>query len=223
MKILLFGATGMVGQGVLQECLRAGDVREVLAVVRKPAGVQHPKLRELVHADMLDIEAIAPQLAGFDACLFCIGLTTTRISEAGYTKVTHDITLAVASTLARLNPHSTFVYLSGARTDSSESSPMMQARVRGRAENALRKLPFDRVLILRPEMIVPVQGDKPRTPPLRLFYGMMKPLLLLLRLIAPRHITTTREIGRAMLALVRGGRASAILDGAEIGALARQA
>lgn len=221
MKVLLFGATGMTGQGVLQVCLQAADVSDVLAVVRAPTGIKHAKLRELVHADMLDLSAIEEQLRGFDACLFCIGLTTTRVSEAGYTRVTHDITLACASTLARVDPDAVFVYLSGARTDSTENSRMFQERVRGRAENALLKLPFRRIVILRPEMIVPVRGDRPKTPPLRLFYGMMKPLLLALRLIAPHHILTTRDIGMAMLEAARHGGTHRIMKGTEILALAR--
>jgi uncharacterized protein YbjT (DUF2867 family) len=221
MKVLLFGATGMTGQGVLQACLQADDVSEVLAVVRRASGRKHPKLRELIHADMGQLAPIEDQLQGFDACFFCIGITSTRVGEAAYTRVTHDITLAVASTLARVNPASLFVYLSGARTDSSEQSRMMQERVRGRAENALRKLPFRRIVILRPEMIVPVAGDRPSTPALRLFYAMMKPLLLGLRVIAPHHIATTRQIGAAMLQVARAAHPKQILGGADLHALTR--
>lgn len=211
----------MAGQGVLHACLQAADVTDVLAVVRKPTGIKHAKLREVVHAEMLNLAAIEDQLAGFDACFFCIGLTTTRVAEAAYTRVTYDITVAVAETLARINPESLFVYLSGSRTDTTEQSRMMQERVRGRTENALAKVGLRRLVILRPEMIVPVEGDRPKTPALRLFYGMMKPLLMALRMIAPHHIATTRQIGQAMLAVARKPPARPALDGAAIRALTR--
>lgn len=220
MKVLIFGATGMVGQGVLRACLEAPDVEQVLVVGRKATGQQHPKLRELVQAELLAVAAIGAQLAGFDACFFCVGLTTTRVGEREYTRVTHDITLAVASVLAEVSPDMSFVYLSGPQA--REGSTMMQPRVRARTEEGLRCLPFHRpVVIMRPEMIVPVNGDRPRTPALRLFYALMKPVLSGLRLIAPHHILTTRQIGRAMLAVARKAPASAVLGGAAILALAR--
>lgn len=221
MKVLIFGATGMVGQGVLRACLDAADVEQVVTVGRRATGRQHPKLREVVQAELLGIAAIGAQLAGFDACLFCLGLTTTRASEREYTRVTHDITLACATLLAETSPDLTLVYLSGARTEAA--SKAMQPRVRALTEAALRRLPFRRpVIILRPEMIVPVDGARPRTPALRLFYAMMKPVLSALALIAPHHFLTTRQIGQAMLALVREPPAKPVLDGAAILAVARE-
>src|ERR1700709_793018 len=142
MKVILFGATGMVGQGVLRECLLDADVESVLAVGRSATGQTNPKLREIVHADFLDYSAIESQLAGFDACFFCLGVTSSGKTEADYAHLPYDITLTAAVTLGRLNPSMTFVYVSGAGTDCTEKGGSMWARVKGRTENALLKLPF---------------------------------------------------------------------------------
>ena len=138
MKILIFGATGMVGQGVLRECLLAPDVESVVAVGRNATGQQHPKLRDLVHKDMYDYGAIEPQLQGFDACFFCLGVSSVGMKEPEYKRITYDLTLAAATVLARLNPGMTFTYVTGAGTDSSERGSSMWARVKGATENAVR-------------------------------------------------------------------------------------
>ena len=142
MNVLLFGATGMVGQGVLQECLQAPDVERILTVGRTPTGIANPKLQELVHRDMSSYADLESELTGFDACFFCLGVSSTGMNEADYQSVTYNFTLAAATTLGRLNPDMSFIYVSGAGTDSSEMGRVMWARIKGKTENALLRLPF---------------------------------------------------------------------------------
>ena len=153
MRVLLFGATGMVGQGVLRECLLAADVQEVVAVGRTPLTQEHGKLHQVLHSDMLDFQPLENLLQGFDACFFCLGVSSAGMAEARYTHLTYDLTLVAASTLARLNPQMTFIYVSGAGTDSSEAGKLMWARVKGKTENALLRLPFKAVYLFRPGVI----------------------------------------------------------------------
>lgn len=221
MKVLIFGATGMVGQGVLRECLQASDVELVQTIGRTPTGQQHPKLRELVHADMWRYEAIEAQLADFDACFFCIGVTSSGVSEKAYLHLTYDMTLAAAGALARANPRMVFVYVSAAGADSSEKSRIMWERVRGKTENALLKLPFRGVYMLRPGMIEPLDGIKSKTAAYRIFYSLTKPLLPLLRAMMPRQVVSTRQMGQTMLALVRHGAQKRVLERSDIGALGK--
>lgn len=223
MKVLLFGATGMVGQGVLRECLQAADVAQVVAIGRTPTGQRHPRLRELVHADLFNYAALGPELEDVDACFFCVGVTSSRMSEAGYTRVTCDLTLAAARALLAANPRMVFVYVSGAGADSSETSATMWERVRGKTENALLALPFRGVYIFRPGMIEPLDGIKSKTAAYRIFYSLMKPVLPLLRAAMPRHVLTTRQMGQAMLAVVRSGARKRVLESADIGPLGRNA
>ncbi len=221
MKILIFGATGMVGQGVLRECLKAADVELVRTVGRAPTGQQHAKLRELVHAEMWHYEGVEAELSGFDACFFCIGVTSSGMGEKAYTHLTYDLTLAVAETLSRLNPGMAFVYVSGAGADSKETSRITWERVRGKTENALLKLPFRSVAVFRPGMIQPLDGIKSKTAAYRIFYALAKPLLPLLRAALPAHILTTRQVGQAMLAVARGSARRGVLESADIGALGK--
>ena len=223
MNVLIFGATGMVGQGVLRECLSAPDVRLVQTIGRTPTGQQHPKLRELVHADMWRYEGIDADLSDFDACFFSIGVASAGMQEAAYSHFTYDMTLAAATTLVRLNPRMVFVYVSGVGADSSETSRTMWERVRGRTENALLKLPFRAVYILRPGLIQPLDGIRSKTATYRLFYSMVKPLLPLLRAALPKLVLSTRQVGQAMLALVRNGSSKRVLESADIAALGRNA
>ncbi len=216
MKVLLFGATGMVGQGALRACLAAADVELVQTIGRAPTGQQHPKLRERVHADMWQYHAIAAELAEFDACYFCIGVSSSGMSHDKYTHLTYDMTLAAAEALARVNPQMVFVYVSAAGADSKEQSRIMWERVRGRTENALFKLPFRAVYVLRPGMIEPQDGIKSRTAAYRLFYSLTKPLLPLLRAALPNHVLSTRQMGQAMLAMTRSGSRSRVLEMADI-------
>ena len=219
MKVLLFGATGMLGQGVLIECLQAADVSLVQSVGRTALDRQHPKLRDLVHTDLLDYSAIESELIGFDACFFCLGVTSAGKTEADYSKLTYDITLAVATTLARFNPQMTFVYVSGAGTDSSEKGRSMWALVKGRTENALLRLPFKAAYMFRPGIIQPMRGVRSKTSTYQIFYSLTRPLLPLLRTMMPSTILTTEVVGQAMLAVARRGASKPVLETADINAL----
>jgi uncharacterized protein YbjT (DUF2867 family) len=219
MKVLIYGATGMVGQGVLRECLLAPDVTLVQTVGRTPTGQQHPKLREVVQRDLFDSLPVAAELSGFDACFFCLGVSSAGMTEADYAHLTYDLTLAVAQTLAGLNPGMTFVYVSGAGTDSSEQKGSMWARVKGRTENALQRLPFKGVYLFRPGVIQPLHGIRSKTGSYQLFYSLSKPLLSPLRALFPNTILSTEIMGQAMLAVARRGAAKAVLEAPDIRAL----
>jgi len=216
MNVLLFGATGMVGQGVLRECLLDPDVRLVETVGRSATGAQHPKLREIVHQDMWHYEAIEANLSGFDACFFCLGVSSAGMTEEDYERVTYGITMAAAETLCRLNPRMTFIYVSGAGTDSSERGRIMWARIKGRTENALLRLPFAAAYMFRPGIIQPLHGVRSKTTVYRVFYTLTKPLLPLLRLAFPNHVLTTQQIGRAMLTVARRGCPKRVLESKDI-------
>jgi uncharacterized protein YbjT (DUF2867 family) len=219
MNVLLFGATGMVGQGVLRECLRDADVRRVLAVGRRPTGQVHEKLRDLVVADPADLRAVEAQLAGFDVCFFCLGVTSAGLSEERYTGLTFDLTLAVARTLVRLDPGMTFVYVSGSGTDSSERGRVMWARVKGRTENALLALPFKAAYMFRPAYIQPLDGIQSRTRWYRVGYAAMAPFYPLLKRLFPGAVTTTAQLGRAMLAVAHHGFGRPVLETRDINGL----
>ena len=223
MKVLIFGATGMVGGAALRECLQAADVELVQTVGRTPTGQKHAKLQEVVHAEMWNYQGMEEQLAGFDACFFCVGVTSSGVSEKNYTHLTYDMTVAVANALAPLNPTMVFVYVSAAGADSGATSRIMWERVRGNTENAVLKLPFRGVYIFRPGMIQPLDGIKSKTAAYRLFYSLTKPLLPLLRSALPNHVLTTRQMGQAMLKVVRSGAGKRVLESADINALVRQA
>jgi uncharacterized protein YbjT (DUF2867 family) len=221
MNVILFGATGMVGQGVLRECLLDPGVERVLAVGRTATGQQHPKLRELVLADLFDSSKVEPELSNYDACFFTLGVSAAGMKEAAYARVTHDLTLAAATTLARLNPDMTFVYVSGAGTDSSERGRIMWARVKGRTENDLQKLSFRAVHLFRLGFIQPLHGIRSKTRAYQLFYTILAPLMPLLRRLFPRQITTTEEVGRAMLHIARNGWPTPVLSMRDITAAGR--
>jgi uncharacterized protein YbjT (DUF2867 family) len=220
MNVVLFGATGMVGQGVLRECLLDPDVHRVLAVGRTATGVHDPKLREIIHRDLWEYASIEAELTGFDACFFCLGVSVAGMTEEAYTRVTYGITLAAAETLARCNPNMTFIYVSGASTDSSEHGRVMWARVKGRTENALLRLPFKAAYMFRPGAIQPVHGERSKTPAYRLAYAVSAPLWPVLRWAFPAAVVTTEQIGRAMLAIARHGAPQRVLGPADINAIA---
>jgi uncharacterized protein YbjT (DUF2867 family) len=220
MNVLLFGATGMVGQGVLRECLAAPDVALVQTVGRLATGQLHPKLTEVVREDLFDCNALAGELDGFDACFFCLGVSSAGMSEASYTRLTCDLTLAIAQILAPLNPGMTFIYVSGAGTDSTEQGRSMWARVKGRTENALLRLPFKAVYLFRPGVIQPLHGIRSKTLAYQRFYSIAAPLLAPLRRVLPNTILTTQIMGDAMLNAVRHGASKAVLAPADIRALA---
>jgi uncharacterized protein YbjT (DUF2867 family) len=203
-RILLFGATGMIGQGVLKECLTDPRVNAVLSIGRNPLGETHPKLKEIVHGDLTNYAAIEEQLRGADACFFCLGTTSAGKSEAEYTKITYDVTVAIATTLAKLNPTSTFIYVSAEGADSSETSKIMWARVRGRTENAVLKLPF-KGYVFRPGFVQPLDGIQSRTTAYRLFYKALWPLLPAMRALLPGSVSTTKIIGLAMIGVAHKG------------------
>jgi uncharacterized protein YbjT (DUF2867 family) len=219
MNVILFGATGMVGQGVLRECLLDPEVQHVLSIVRTPSGQQHPKLRELVHTNFFDYSDIESELKGYDACFFTLGVSSAGMDEARYRHLTYDLTLAAATTLARLNPQMTFIYVSGAGTDSSERGRTMWARVKGKTENDLLKLPFRAAYMFRPGFIQPLHGVRSKTRLYQAIYTALGPLLPLIKSAFPKSITTTEQIGRAMLQVAKHGYPKPILEAKDIIAL----
>jgi uncharacterized protein YbjT (DUF2867 family) len=216
MKVLLFGATGMVGQGVLRECLRDPDVEEVVTIGRSATGIEQAKLREIVHRDLFNYASIERELAGFDACFFCLGVSSFRMSEADYTRLTYDLTMAAARTLARLDPRMTFVYVTGAGTDSTGQGRSMWARVKGRTENDLLRLPFKAAYLFRPGAIMPMHGVRSKTALYQSIYSATRPVLPLLQRLFPNSIVTTEQVGRAMLAVAKRGAPSPILESRDI-------
>jgi len=222
MKVLLFGATGMVGQGVLRECLLDPGVSSVVAVGRAPTGQRNEKLREIVRADLADLSPVEAELTGFDACFFCLGVSAAGMKEEAYRRVTFDLTLAVARILARRNPGMTFVYVSGMGTDSSERGRVMWARVKGATENALLALPFRAAYMFRPAIIRPLHGVRSKTKLYDVFYTALGPALSLVAPLLPKHVTTTERVGRAMLAVARNGASKRILETEDINELGRE-
>jgi uncharacterized protein YbjT (DUF2867 family) len=216
MKVILFGATGMVGQGCLRECLIDPEVETVLAVGRSPTGVQHAKLREILHDNFLDFSAIESQLAGYDACFFCLGVSSVGMSEERYRHLTYDLTLAAATPLAKLNPGMVFVYVTGQGTDSTEQGRLMWARIKGKTENDLLKLPFKAAYMFRPAGIQPLHGVKSRTAWVQAIYVVASPLLTWLNRAAPRYMTTTEQVGRAMIKVARDGYPKPVLESEDI-------
>jgi uncharacterized protein YbjT (DUF2867 family) len=219
MKVILFGATGMVGQGVLRECLLDSDVQQILSIVRTSSGQHHAKLRELIHTNFFDYSTIEPELTGFDACLFSLGVSSAGMDEARYTHLTHDLTLAAATTLAKLNPQMTFLYVSGASTDSTEHGRTMWARVKGKTENDLLKLPFHAAYMFRPGAIQPLHGIRSKTKLYQTLYTVLKPVMPLLKSAFPKYITTTEQLGRAMLKVAKNGYPAPILETRDIDSL----
>jgi uncharacterized protein YbjT (DUF2867 family) len=214
MKVILFGATGMVGQGVLRECLRDDGIDGVLAVGRSATGRTHPKLRELVRKDLFDFGTAGADLQGYDACFFCLGVSSTGMSEAEYTRMTFDLTLGWANALARINPAMTFIYVSGAGT----GGKAMWARVKGRTENALLAL-FPSAYMVRLGALRSMHGESPKTRWMQIAYAVIRPLLPLVRAIAPEAVITTEELGRAMIRAARQGVPGRVLKMRELRAL----
>jgi len=220
-NVILFGASGMVGHGVLLECLEDPEVRRVVIVVRRPIGIAHPKLTEVVHGDFLDYTAIEPALRDADACFFCLGVSSVGMKEADYRHVTYDFTMAAAQTLHRLNPRLVFIYVSGAGTDSSEQGRSMWARVKGKTENDLTKL-FATAYMFRPGYIHPEKGVRSRTGWVSAFLAVLRPLGFVLKQF-PGVATSSDVLGRAMLAAVRSGSPSHAVESREINQLGRGA
>ncbi|MFJ8941389.1 epimerase [Streptomyces sp. NPDC102365] len=222
-KVILFGATGMVGRGVLRECLRDAAVESVLVIGRTTVGVTHPKLREIVRVDLTDLSGLdgpEGELAGHDACFFCLGVSSAGMKEAAYREVTYDLTLSVARTLAASSPGLTFCYVSGQGTDSSARGRLMWARVKGETENALLALDGVDAYMFRPGLIQPLHGITSKTRVYRAVYAATGRLLPLLRKLAPRWVTTTEQVGLAMVAVARGESGVRVLETEEINRLA---
>jgi uncharacterized protein YbjT (DUF2867 family) len=220
MKVILFGASGMVGQGVLRECLRAHDVTAVLTIGRSELPIRHPKLRQLVRQDMFAYSDIADQLVGYDACLFCLGVSASDVDEASFVRINHDLPVAVAETLVNVNPAMTYIYVSGAGTDTTEQGSTMWARVKGKTENTLLKLGFKAVYLFRPGLIIPMNGAVSKTKAYRLFYRCFGWGLRAVRRFFPSRIIDTEQVGQAMLQLIRYDDASPYIDNAAIHRLA---
>jgi len=212
MKVILFGATGMVGQGVLRECLLSNEVEEILTIGRTITGQINPKLQEIALKDLTNLATIETQLTNFDACFFCLGVSSAGLSEQDYTRITYDLTLAAARTLVKLNPNMTFIYVSGAGTDSTERGRSMGARVKGKTENELLRLGFRGAYMFRPGLIVPLHGIQSKTTVYRVFYTLLSPLLPFLYRNFPKYVTTTEQIGRAMIGVAQYGWPKQVLE-----------
>ncbi|HEY5029682.1 MAG TPA: epimerase [Candidatus Angelobacter sp.] len=219
MKVILFGATGMVGQGVLRECRLDRDVETVLTVGRSSTGQQHTKLQEIISPDLFDLSPIESRLAGYDACFFCLGVSAAGMKEDDYRRLTYDLTMSVARTLVRLNPGMTFIYVSGAGTDSSERGRMMWARVKGKTENDLLKMPFRAAYMFRPGYIQPLHGIRTKTKWYGALYAVMGPLYPLWKRLLPNYVTTTECVGRAMIRVARQGAPKRFLENRDINSL----
>ncbi|UCH66397.1 MAG: NAD-dependent epimerase/dehydratase family protein [Ignavibacterium sp.] len=207
-KAIITGATGMVGEGVLHECLLYPTVESVLVINRKPCGVKHEKLKEILHKDFLDISAIENELSGYNACYFCMGISSVGKKEDEYKRITYDLTMNFANTLVKLNPGMTFCYVSGVGTDSTEKGRSMWARVKGKTENDLMKLRFKAAYMFRPGYIQPSKG-------LRNTYKMYKvlaPIYPLIKLLFSKYVTTLREIGLAMINVTLYGSDKKVLE-----------
>ncbi len=219
MRVILFGATGMVGQGVLRECLLDPGVERVLAVGRTATPQREEKLHDLVVANFLDFSAVERELSGYDACFYCLGITSAGMTEADYRRVTYDFALAAAQTLVRINPQMTFVFVSGAGADSTGRGRVMWARVKGQTEHALLALPFKGVYVFRPAAIQPLHGIRSKTSWINAAYAVLGPLYPVFKRLVPDYVTTTEQVGRAMLVVARRGAPKRVLENADINQL----
>ncbi len=220
MRVIIFGASGMVGRGVLLECLDEARVTAVTAVGRSTCGDSHPKLTELLHRDFFDYSAVEASLAGCDACFFCLGVSSVGMGEAAYSRLTLDLTLAAAEAVLRASPEAVFCYVSGAGTDSTERGRSMWARVKGRTENRLLAMPFKAAFMFRPGYIQPRKGIRSKTALYRAAYTALGPFFPIWQALAPAAVTTTDKVGRAMIRVARDGYPTRVLETRDINALA---
>jgi hypothetical protein len=216
-RAIITGVTGMVGEGVMHECLLSDDVESVLVIVRKPSGFTHPKLSEIVHKDFQNIAPIENRLKNHNACFFCLGVSSVGMKEPEYVRLTYDLTVHFAETVSRLNPEMTFCYVSGAGTDSTEKGRSMWARVKGKTENKLIRLPFKKAYMFRPGYIHPTKGLKNTLKPYR-YISWMYPIL---KTFFPNSASTLREIGQAMINVTTKGFNKQILEVKDIIAAAK--
>lgn len=217
-RAIVTGATGMVGEGVLHECLRHDQVEEVLVIGRRSCGITHSKLKEIIHSDFCNLSAIRHQLAGFNACFFCLGISSLGKSEAEYYKSTYTLTMHVAGTLSKQNSDMIFCYVSGAGTDSTEKGRLMWARIKGKTENDLMKLPFKRVYAFRPGFLQPAKDAK-NIPALYKAFGWIVPVV---RAVFPHYVSTLKELGVAMINSAIQGYEKQILEVKDIVDLAKR-
>lgn len=217
-RAIITGATGMVGEGVLHECLLHPDVEAVMVVGRKSCGVQHPKLTEIIHSDLSDISSLKDRLTGFNACFFCAGVSAIGMTEADYTRITHTLTLNFAQTLASTNPDMTFCYVSGSGTDSTEEEGSMWAKVKGRTENDLFKLPFKQVFAFRPGYMHPTPGLKNTLS----FVKYVSWLYPVVRALTSNIASTLAEVGVAMINVAQNGYEKRVLEVRDIIAVAKK-
>lgn len=223
LRVIFFGASGMVGAAVLDECLENPAVEKVLVVGRSSCGRQHPKLSELLHADLFNLKPVAEQLRGYNACFYTVGVTSVGMNEADYTRLTHDMTKAVAETLLALNPNMAMVFVSGGGSDSTEKGSVMWARIKGKAENLLLKMPFRSVTIVRLAGLIPAKGYKSKTLLYRIFYVPLSPLLPLMARLFPGIVTTPKILGRTFIRGAQGLIPKQILESRDIHAFGKDA
>lgn len=202
----------MLGQGVLRECVADNDVEAILSIGRSDASLRHAKLTEIVRSDLFTLEELGATLDGYGVCLYCLGMSSFRVPEKDYRRLTLDLTVSIADTLLRHHPGMQFLFISGTGTDSTGTSSQMWARVKGEAENALLRMPFRAAYMFRPSFIRPLHGSLPKTPWMRTHYTVADPLFPLIKLLAPRHVSTTEELGRAMLHVAKHGFERRILE-----------
>jgi uncharacterized protein YbjT (DUF2867 family) len=222
MKVVIFGATGMVGAGVLAECLIDSRIDSIIAVGRSATGVSHAKLHEIVRPEITALDDVRDVLAGSGACFFCVGVSSFRMDEETYRRLTYDLTIAVAEAMASISPGIRFVYVSGEATDSSERGRVMWARIKGATENRLLAMNAIDAFMMRPGFIQPDHGVRSKTRIYRIFYALTAPLFPVLRRLLPAHVTTSRNVGRAMIELALHGGETRILENADINALGVQ-
>ncbi len=218
LNVIITGVTGMVGEGVLHECIHHDAVASILILSRKPSGMSHPKIKEIIHSDFFDLSAIEGQLSGYNACFFCLGVSSIGMKEPEYFKLSHTLTLHVATTLSKYNPEMVFSYISGAGTDSTEQGKSMWARVKGKTENDLMKLPFKKVYAFRPGMLHPTPGLKNTLS----YYKYFGWLYYIIRPLAPGMASTLKELGLAMINAALIGYEKPILEVRDIVALSQK-
>lgn len=221
MKAIIFGASGMVGGGLLLECINDPEVRSVLVVGRTPSGIDDPQVTEIIHQDFFDFTGIEDRLSGLDVCFFCLGVSAAGMTEEKYRRLTYDLTIAAAETLARLNPDMTFCYVSGVGTDSTEQGRMMWARVKGATENRLLEMPFAAAYMFRPGYIQPVKGIRSKTRLYQSLYSVLSWLYPVLDKVLPNQVTSTEKLGRAMIEAGLRGYSKSILEPRDINELAK--
>jgi len=220
MKVVIFGASGMVGQGVLLECLDHQTISSVLVVGRSPCGTEHAKFEEIIHSDFADYGPIEDRLGGLDACFFCLGVSAAGMSEEDYRHVTYNFAVSAAEILSRLNPEMVFCYVSGVGTDSSEKGRSMWARVKGMTENRLLELPFKAAYMFRPGYIQPMKGVRSKTRLYQAMYTVLAPLYPIWKTLFPNSVTTTEKVGLAMIRVAENGFSKPVLDARDINRLA---